>query len=125
MALENLSIIEREGMIENVRSGVGPYFLKRLKDTVAEHPIVGEARAFGLMGAIEIVKNKETRERFHGDLEAGVAVRNHAIANGMMMRAVGDTMILSPPLMWTNETVDLAISRIMKALDLAERDLRK
>ena len=42
----------------------------------------------------------------------------------MMMRAVYDTMILSPPLVWTRETVDMAVSRIMKALDLAERDLR-
>ena len=125
VALENLAIIEREGMIDTVRTKTGPYFNKRLKETVAQHPIVGEARSFGLMGAIEIVKNKETRERFPGDGDAGVAVRNHAIAGGMMMRAVGDTMILSPPLMWTTETVDLAVTRIMKALDLAERDLRK
>ncbi len=124
VAMENLAIIEREGMIENVRSGTGPYFKQRLQDTVAQHPIVGEARAFGLMGAIEIVKNKETRERFPGWV-AGGTVRNHAIANGMMMRAVYDTMILSPPLIWTKETVDMAVSRIMKALDLAERDLRK
>ena len=110
-------------MIENVRSGVGPYFAKRLADTIAHHPIVGEARSFGLMGAIEIVKNKETRERFPGWV-AGSTVRNHAVANGMMMRAVYDTMILSPPLMWNNETVDLAVTRIMKALDLAELELR-
>ncbi len=113
VAMENLAIIEREGMIENVRSGVGPYFKQRLQDTVAQHPIVGEARSFGLMGAIEIVKNKETRERFP-DWVAGSTVRNHAIANGMMMRAVYDTMILSPPLIWTNETVDLAVGRIMR-----------
>ena len=124
VALANLDIIEKEGMIENVRSGVGPYFKQRLQDTVAQHPIVGEARAFGLMGAIEIVANKETRERFP-DWVAGSTVRNHAIANGMMMRAVYDTMILSPPLMWNNQTVDMAIDRIMKALDLAEKDLRK
>jgi putrescine---pyruvate transaminase len=123
VAMENLAIIEREGLIDNVRSGVGPYFKQRLEDTVAQHPIVGEARSFGLMGAIEIVKNKETRERFP-DWVAGMTVRNHAIANGMMMRAVYDTMILSPPLIWTKETVDMAIVRIMKALDLAERDLR-
>jgi putrescine---pyruvate transaminase len=123
VALKNLEIIEREGMIENVRSGVGPYFAKRLADTIAHHPIVGEARSFGLMGAIEIVKNKETRERFPGWV-AGSTVRNHAVANGMMMRAVYDTMILSPPLMWNNETVDLAVTRIMKALDLAELELK-
>ncbi len=124
VAMENLAIIERDGLIENVRSGTGPYFKQRLQDTIAQHPIVGEARAFGLMGAIEIVKNKETRERFPGWV-AGGTVRNHAIANGMMMRAVYDTMILSPPLIWTRDMVDMAVGRIMKALDLAERDLRK
>ena len=50
-------------------------------------------------------------------------MRDHAIANGMMMRATGDTMILSPPLIWTRETIDLACDRIVKALDLAS-DLR-
>lgn len=54
-----------------------------------------------------------------------MAVRDHAIVNGMMMRAVGDTMILSPPLIWTKETIDMAAERISKALDLAEADLRK
>jgi putrescine aminotransferase len=50
-------------------------------------------------------------------------VRDHAIANGLMLRATGDTMILSPPLIWTRETIDLACERIGKALDLAHRDL--
>ena len=51
-------------------------------------------------------------------------VRDHAIANGLMMRATGDTMILSPPLIWTRETIDLACDRILKALDGAEARLR-
>jgi putrescine---pyruvate transaminase len=123
VALENLDIIEREGMIDHVRTNVGPYLNQRLLDTVAHHPIVGEARSFGLMGAIEIVKNKETRERFSGWV-AGATVRNHCIANGLMMRAVYDTMIMSPPLIWTRQTVDLGIDRMMRALDLAEKDLR-
>ena len=80
-------------------------------------------RSFGLMGAIEIVRDKATKERFEGDGRAAVVVRDHAIANGLMLRATGDTMILSPPLIWTRETIDLACERIGKALDLAHRDL--
>jgi putrescine aminotransferase len=75
------------------------------------------------MGAIEIVRDKTTRERFEGEGRAAVVVRDHAIANGLMLRATGDTMILSPPLIWTRETIDLACDRIVKALDLAEKDL--
>jgi len=52
-------------------------------------------------------------------------VRDHAIAQGMMMRATGDTMILSPPLIWTRDTIDMACDRIARALDLAQADLRK
>ena len=76
------------------------------------------------MGAIEIVKDKATRERFLPAGSAAVVVRDHAIANGLMMRATGDTMILSPPLIWTRDTIDLACDRILKALDLALADLR-
>ncbi|MFC3722187.1 aspartate aminotransferase family protein [Neoaquamicrobium sediminum] len=125
VALANLEIIEKEGLIERVRDETGPYFRKALMERLAGHGIVGEVRTIGLMGAIEIVKDKETRERFPGDGEAAVVVRDHAIANGMMLRATGDTMILSPPLIWTRSTIDMAADRIARALDLAEADLRK
>ncbi len=125
VALANLEIIEKEGLIERVRDDTGPYFRKALMEGLASHGIVGEVRTIGLMGAIEIVKDKETRERFPGDGAAAVVVRDHAIANGMMLRATGDTMILSPPLIWTRQTIDMAADRIARALDLAEVDLRK
>ncbi|TKT79097.1 aspartate aminotransferase family protein [Aquamicrobium sp. LC103] len=124
VALANLEIIEKEGLIERVKNDTGPYFRKALTERLSASGIVGEVRTFGLMGAIEIVKDKETRERFPGEGAAAAAVRDHAIANGMMLRATGDTMILSPPLIWTRQTVDMAAERIAKALELAERELR-
>ncbi|MBD0414971.1 aspartate aminotransferase family protein [Oryzicola mucosus] len=125
VALKNLEIIEREGLVERVKSDTGPYFAKALRERIAPHPLVGEVRSVGLMGAIEIVKEKATRERFSPEGSAAVTVRDHAIAAGLMMRATGDTMILSPPLIWTREIIDMACDRILKALDLAEADLRK
>ncbi|WP_315923466.1 aspartate aminotransferase family protein [Mesorhizobium sp. SP-1A] len=125
VALANLDIIEKEGLVERVRTDTGPYFAEALRERVSGHPLVGETRAIGLMGAIEIVKDKATRERFKPAGSAAVAVRDHAIANGLMLRATGDTMILSPPLIWTRDTIDMACKRIVKALDLAEADLRK
>jgi putrescine aminotransferase len=123
VALANLDIIEKEGLVERVKNDTGPYFAQALRERIADHPLVGEVRSFGLMGAIEIVRDKATKERFEGDGRAAVVVRDHAIANGLMLRATGDTMILSPPLIWTRETIDLACERIGKALDLAHRDL--
>lgn len=124
VALKNLEIIEREGLIERVRDDTGPYLAQSLQERVGDHPLVGEVRSFGLLAAIEIVKDKSTKERFDSDGSAGVVVRDHAVSGGLMMRATGNTMIMSPPLIWTRETVDLACERIERALDLAERDLR-
>jgi putrescine---pyruvate transaminase len=124
VALKNLEIIEREGLIDRVRSDTGPYFAQALQERVAGHPLVGEVRAFGLLGAIEIVRDKDTRERFAPAGSAAVVVRDHLVAGGLMMRATGDTMIMSPPLIWTRETIDLACERIVRGLDLAERDLK-
>ena len=123
VALKNLEIIEKEGLIERVREDTGPYFAKTLGERIAGHSLVGETRAVGLMGAIEIVRDKAARERFSPAGSAAVLVRDHAIADGLMMRATGDTMILSPPLIWTRETIDMACERIARALDLAEADL--
>ena len=116
VALANLAIIEREGLIDRVREDTGPYLKQVMETVVSAHPIVGEARAYGLLAAIEIVADKEARERFPGDL-GGTTCRDRAIAHGLMMRAVGDTMILSPPLIWTRDTIDMAVVRIMRALD--------
>jgi putrescine---pyruvate transaminase len=124
VAMENLAIIEREGLIERVKNDTGPYFGERLKAEISGHDLVGEVRTFGLLGAIEIVADKATRARFTEEQGAAFVVRDEAIKNGMMMRAVGDTMILSPPLIWTRETIDLAIGRILKALDGAAKILR-
>jgi putrescine aminotransferase len=125
VALANLDIIEKEGLIDRVKTDTGPYFAKALEERIAGHPLVGQVRAIGLMGAIEIVRDKATKARFQPAGDAAVVVRDHAIANGMMLRATGDTMIMSPPLIWTRATIDMACERIVKALDLALADLSK
>ena len=94
VALRNLEIIEREGMIKRVREETGPYLAELLKTKVDGHSLIGEARSYGLLAAFEIVKDKASKTRFDGD--AGSVVRDHAIENGLMMRAVGHSMILSP-----------------------------
>ena len=123
VALENLAIIEREGLIERVRDDTGPYLREVMEAAVAHHPIVGEARTFGLLAAVEIVADKETRARFPGEGMAGSVCRDHAVQAGLMMRAVGDTMILSPPLIWTRETIDEAVSKVLTALDRTQASL--
>lgn len=122
VALKNLEIIEREGMIKRVREETAPYLAELLEKKVSGHSLIGEARSYGLLAAFEIVKDKATKARFEGD--AGSVVRDHAIENGLMMRAVGHSMILSPPIMWEKTHCDMAIDRALKAFDAAEKELR-
>ena len=122
VALENLRIMQRENIVEKVREHTAPYFRQRWA-TLAEHPIVGEARSLGLVGAIEIVKDKEKRERFPKDLAAGSRCRDFCIENGLVMRAVGNTMIVSPPLVFEHEHVDELVEKAWKCLDLTAASL--
>ncbi len=125
VALKNIEIIEREGLVERVRDDTGPYFAKMLKRRIGDHPIVGEVRTFGLLAAIEIVRDKKTNERFDIKRNAALTIREISTQNGLIMRAVGDAMILSPPLIWTRETIDLAVDRILVSLDQAETHLKR
>ncbi|RUM25815.1 aspartate aminotransferase family protein [Rhizobium vallis] len=123
VALANLDIIDREALINRVRDDTGPYLSEQLYQKLSGHPLVGETRSVGLMGAVEIVRDKASRLRFEPSGHAATKVRDHAIANGLMVRATGDTIIMSPPLIWTRETIDLAMDRLGTALDLALDDL--
>ena len=122
VALENLRIIEEEGLVEKVRDETGPYLAERLQ-SVTDHPLVGEARSFGLVGAVELVKDKATRARFEEVGEVGSLCRDHCIANGLVMRAVRDTMMCSPPLTCEKKHIDEMVEKLRKALDLTAKDL--
>jgi putrescine aminotransferase len=122
VALAAIRIMRDEGIVDRVREHTGPYFNQRWAG-LAEHPIVGEARSLGLVGAIEIVKDKESRERFHKDLGAGTQCRDFCVQNGLVMRAVGDTMIVSPPLVCEDRHIDELVEKAWKCLDLTAEAL--
>ena len=124
VALKNIEIIKEEKILDEVKSKTAPY-LKEEWLKLADHPLVGEARIKGLMGAIELCANKETRERFSSEgrftsldeISAGSLCRDLSINNGLVMRAVGDTMIIAPPLIINQEQIDELISKTSKTLD--------
>ena len=84
---------------------------------LAEHPLVGEARMTGLMGAFEIVKKKEPMQRFDSKQGAGTVFRDAAIRNGICLRASGDTIICAPPFTLTHAEADELIDKARRALD--------
>jgi putrescine aminotransferase len=124
VALETLRILRREKIVERVKQHTAPYFNKRWAE-LTKHPIVGEARSLGLVGAIEIVRDKAGRERFPKDLGAGTRCRDICVDNGLVMRAVGDTMIVSPPLIVEDAHIDELVEKAWKCLDLTQASLEQ
>lgn len=123
VALANLDIIEQEQMLQHVREKAAP-MLAQLLAEVQRHPLVGEVRQHGLLGAMELVADKDSRERFPGDGAAGLVCRDHFFREGLIFRAVGDTICMSPPLIWEETQFAEARSIIHKVLDLTQRDLK-
>ncbi|MCF6780428.1 aspartate aminotransferase family protein [Stutzerimonas stutzeri] len=115
VALENIRILREEKIVERVKAETAPYLQSRWQE-LAEHPLVGETRGVGMLGALELVKNKKTRERFDKS-GVGMLCRQHCFQNGLVMRAVGDTMIISPPLVINKEEIDELIVKARRCLD--------
>ena len=123
VALENLRIIQEENIVGHVADVAAPYLREKwLK--LADHPLVGEARCVGLMGALELTPNKATRAKFEDGGAAGLICRTHCFDGGLVMRATGDTMIIAPPLVITPAEIDTLIERATDALDKTYADLK-
>ena len=122
VGLENLRILRDEKIIERVKAETAPYLQKCLRE-LESHPLVGEVRGLGMLGAIELVKDKATRERYT-DKGAGMVCRQFCFDNGLIMRAVGDTMILAPSLVISPAEIDELVEKARKCLDLTLAALR-
>ncbi len=117
VALENLRILEEEDVLGHVQNVAAPY-LKEQWESLLDHPLVGEAKIVGMMGSIALTPNKETRAAFATDAgTVGYICRERCFANNLVMRHVGDRMIISPPLVIKLEEIDLLIARARTSLD--------
>ena len=124
VALANIAILEREHLVDRVRDEIGPYAQKAFA-TLADHPLVGQVRMTGLLGAVEIVSEPGTNHRFGGkEGKAGPMVRDACIRNGLMVRGIRDSLVFCPPLVISEAEVDKAVEIIRKSLDEVTPALR-
>ena len=123
VAIANIRLLQREKLVERVRDDIGPY-VQAGWAKLAEHPLVGETRMVGLMGAFELVADKKTLERFEGKVGAGTVCRDFLVNGGVIMRAVGDTIIAAPPFVLTHSEADEMLEKAWKGLDLAQKALQ-
>ncbi|ESQ91922.1 aminotransferase [Asticcacaulis sp. AC460] len=124
VALANIEILENESLIERTRDVTGPYLAKALK-RLENHPLVGQARSLGLIGAVEIVSEPGTNKRFTGaEGTAGPIVRDLCIKNGLMVRGIRDSLVMCPPLIITEAEIDRIVDIMVQSLNEAEPVLR-
>ncbi len=126
-ALENLRIMVDERLVERVALETGPY-LKAAFGALASHPLVGHAESMGMAAGLNLVRRKGVTvhdcEAFPPELGVGMVCRGHMFDNGVIMRAVGDRMIVAPPLVMTCAQIDEMVERIRFCLDLTLEDVR-
>lgn len=117
VALENLRILDEEGIVSHAAQELAPY-LKEKFESLGNHPMVGEVKVVGMMGSLALTPDKTTRAKFAADVgTVGFMVRERCFANNLIMRHVGDRMVISPPLVITKAEIDTLIVRARKALD--------
>ena len=122
VALENIRILQEEAIVDRAREEIAPYLAERWL-ALGEHPLVGEARVAGMVGALELVPNKPGREFFPDRGRVGQLCRDIALGNGLILRATYDTMLLSPPLVLDRAGVDELAEKTWKSLDMTAREL--
>jgi len=118
--LATLEIYKQTDIVGYVAQDLALYFNTRWRQ-LADHPIVGEARTQGMLGALELVRDKSSRARLAPESKASIYCRDRAIHHGLMVRAVKDSMISAPPYVCSKAEIDLLIDRLVKALDDAAR----
>ncbi|MGY4748743.1 aspartate aminotransferase family protein [Pannonibacter sp. Q-1] len=124
-ALVNLEIIQREKLVERVANDIGPYLQARWR-ALGDHPLVGEARMTGLVGALELVPEKGNRKKAFADTgTVGTLCRDISFGNGLIMRAVRDSMIISPPLVISHDEADQLVALARKTLDDTWAELKR
>lgn len=115
VALENIRIIEGDGLVENARN-VGAHMQARLS-ALADHRLVGEHRGVGLIGALELVADKTAKSGLAKPGTIGAVATGELLEEGVISRAMGDALAFCPPLIITREQVDEMMDRTAAALD--------
>jgi 4-aminobutyrate--pyruvate transaminase len=123
VGVETLKIYEERRIVDHVRA-VAPHFQDRLRK-LGSQALVGEARGVGLIGAVELVEDKQTKKPFDAAVAAGPLGADIALDNGLVVRAAGDVLALCPPLIINDEEIDQLFDRLALTLDQTHAELRR
>ena len=114
IALKAIDVVMNEGLMENVRT-LTPRFEAGMAE-LAKHPHIGEWRGKGLMGALEAVRDKDTRTPFAADLSISERIANTCTDHGLICRPLGQSIVLCPPFIMTDAQMDEMFEKLEGAL---------
>ncbi|MBT0961627.1 aspartate aminotransferase family protein [Denitromonas iodatirespirans] len=123
-ALATLDIMQSEDVVRRVHDDIGPYLQEKWR-SLAEHPMIGEATMEGLIGSFQFCADKQARTTFPASANIGLAARDFSFDNGLVMRAVGDRMVIAPPFVLSRGEVDELISKASQTIDQTYQHARK
>ncbi|POR54395.1 putrescine aminotransferase [Paraburkholderia eburnea] len=123
VAVANLKLLRDEKIVEQVKTDTGPYFQQRLRETFANHPIIGDVSGTGLVAGLQLAEDPKARKRFANGGDVGTICRDFCFNGNLIMRATGDRMLLSPPLVITRGEIDEIVSKAKKAIDATAQQL--
>lgn len=123
VALANLKLLRDGKIVERVKNDTGPYFQQLLRETFAGHPLIGEIAGAGLVAGLQLAQDPKTRKRFENGGDVGTICRDFCFNGNLIMRATGDRMLLSPPLVITRQEIDELVSKAKKAVDATAQQL--
>jgi len=120
----NLELVDRENMVQNAGE-VGGYLNSRLRETFADHEMVGDVRGEGMLAALEFVAQREGRKFFSPEQKVGARVSAACLERGLVARAMpqGDILGMAPPLCLTREEADIIVSTAKEAVDVVAKEL--
>ncbi|MCH8861124.1 MAG: aspartate aminotransferase family protein [Proteobacteria bacterium] len=123
VAIANINFIRDNGLVEMVRDTTGPYLREGLRQLAERHRLIGEVRGRGLIYAIQLVRDKDEKMLFSADDEVGTKCRDHCFENNLIMRAVDQSMVMSPPLTISKGEIDELLEKLERCLDLTASEL--
>jgi len=123
VASETIRIIQEDNLVEHARK-VGAHMIAGLKQFEA-HPLVAEVRGVGLIAAVELVTNKETKVALEKPGQLGMMASKQAAAHGFITRPIVDSMAFCPPLVISHSEVDDLVERVGKALDATLAEINR
>ncbi|MEW9900212.1 aspartate aminotransferase family protein [Chitinivorax sp. PXF-14] len=123
VAVANIKALRDEGIVDRVKNETGPYFQKSLREALSGNAIVGEVAGHGLVAGMQLTEDRASRKRFANGGDVGLLCRDFCFKNNLIMRATGDRMLLSPPLVISKSEIDELVEKAAHCLALTAREL--